>query len=157
EVAAAQSYKVLYSFQCGADGGNPVAGLIADSVGNLYSTTLFGGALGFGTVFKINSEGIETVLHSFGTGPEGLEPRAGLVRDNAGTLYGTASQGGNLACNGGTGCGAVFKLGPSGDVIVLHAFGLVPDGQIPFAGLVADQTGNLYGTTTQGGAFGFGT
>ena len=92
--------KVLYSFAGGSDGANPVAGLIADAPGNLYGTTLFGGAAGNGTVFElVNSSGnyTEKVLHSFSGssfsgGSDGGQPQDGLIADASGNLYGTTSR-----------------------------------------------------------------
>lgn len=85
---------VLHSFTSGADGSSPDAGLIRDSAGNLYGATTSGGAFGNGTVFKLNTTGEETVLHSFTGGADGGQPFAGLVRDAAGNLYGTTAGGG---------------------------------------------------------------
>ncbi len=85
---------VLYSFTGGTDGYRPLAGLIQDSAGNLYGTTAGGGAAGGGTVFKITSAGVETVLHSFTGGTDGASPEAGLIQDSAGNLYGTTTTGG---------------------------------------------------------------
>jgi uncharacterized repeat protein (TIGR03803 family) len=81
---------------------------------------------------------------------------AGLIRDAAGNLYGTTAVGGsgvNRLCQGGT-CGVVFKLSPSGTETVLHNF-TRGDGANPTAGLIADAAGNLYGTTSNGGTYGF--
>jgi uncharacterized repeat protein (TIGR03803 family) len=106
---------VLYSFLGGADGVYPAAGVIADAAGNLYGTTQYGGGLncfgdGCGTVFKLEKTGKETVLYSFTGGADGASPVAGLVRDSAGNLYGTAYFGGDPLCSGG--CGVVFKIAP---------------------------------------------
>jgi uncharacterized repeat protein (TIGR03803 family) len=159
---------VLYSFcskpNC-TDGSDPAAGLIQDA-GNLYGTTVVGGAYGYGTVFKLappaKSGGTwtETVLYSFTGGTDGANPWAGLVQDAQGNLYGTAYAGGNNLgyCDDG-GCGTVFKLAPpaqSGDtwtVTVLYNFtGSPDDGANPYTGsLVQDAQGNLYGTTLLGG------
>jgi uncharacterized repeat protein (TIGR03803 family) len=151
---------VLYSFTGGADGGGPLAGLVRDVAGNLYGTTQYGGSStacqdGCGTVFELSSTGTETVLHSFvGNPTDGWQPLAGLVRDAAGNLYGTTSQGGTGTCQGGA-CffpGVVFKLSPSGTETVLYNFKGGADGNFPSAGLIQDPAGNLYGTTTFGGA-----
>jgi uncharacterized repeat protein (TIGR03803 family) len=93
---------VLYAFS-GMDGASPTAGLIQDAAGNLYGTTPFGGntssttcidAGGCGVVFKLDPSGKETVLYTFTGGADGFNPTAGLVRDAAGNLYGTAPGGG---------------------------------------------------------------
>jgi uncharacterized repeat protein (TIGR03803 family) len=146
---------VLHAFTDRADGGFPIAGLVRDSVGNLYGTTSDGGTtadgvpLGWGVVFKLAPTGKETVLHTFTGGADGATPLAGLVRDVAGNLYGTAYQ-------GGTGTfftnGVVFKLNSTGKETVLHTFN-GKDGANPNYGrLVRDSAGNLYGVTESGGA-----
>ena len=98
---------VLHTFTGGADGATPRAGLIQDAASNRYGTTLQGGAGTFftnGVVFKLNSAGAFSVLHTFAAnGTEGVNPEAGLLIDPAGNLYGTAS-------TGGTGFGVVFEL-----------------------------------------------
>jgi uncharacterized repeat protein (TIGR03803 family) len=151
--AQAQTFKVLYTFTGGADGAEPYANLIQDANGNLYGTTLYGGASGYGTVFKLSKSDKETVLHSFtGTGGDGTNPQAGLVRDAEGNVYGTTLYGGASAN------GTVFKVSKTGKETVLYSFtGTGGDGATPVAGLLRDATGNLYGTTSAGGAYGFGT
>jgi uncharacterized repeat protein (TIGR03803 family) len=134
---------VLHSFD-GADGAGPVAGLVRDAAGNLYGTTVSGGASGNGVVFKLSPTGAETVLHSF-TGADGANPYASLVRDTTGNLYGTTYDGG---AHGG---GVVFKLSPTGTETVLHSFTGGADGSLPYAGLLREAAGNLYGTTAFGG------
>jgi uncharacterized repeat protein (TIGR03803 family) len=111
----------LYSFQGGADGGNPYGGLLRDSQGNFYGTTSSGGVSQYGpyigTVYKLDSAGNKTTLWNFTGGTDGDEPEWGsLVMDQQGSLYGTTSFGGDLratnpACMG-IGCGVVFKLTP---------------------------------------------
>src|ERR1700675_4408113 len=148
----------LYNF-CTAtgckNGRYPQAGLILDTNGNLYGTTYGGGAYGKGTVFELSPSGAETVLHSFcaRTGcPDGSHPRADLVMDTAGNLYSTTYYGGTNSV------GTVFKLSPNGTETVLHSFAANgSDGTHPYAGLVMDTIGNLYGTTYSGGANGYGT
>ena len=102
--SAAPTETVLYSFTGGSDGRKPVAGLIADGSGNLYGTTEFGGASGNGVVFKLSPGGTETVLYSFTGGSDGGIPRAGLIADRSGNLYGTTQF-------GGPGCGGVDRRG----------------------------------------------
>jgi uncharacterized repeat protein (TIGR03803 family) len=153
--------RVLYGFT-GSDGAHPHAGLIADATGALYGTTWLGGTAGYGTVFKLTPPAAsgwtwwtETVLHNF-TGSDGAEPLAGLIADAAGALYGTTRYG------GASGRGTVFKLTPpaasggSWTETVLHGFN-GSDGDTPLAGLLADATGALYGTTEWGGPGGYGT
>jgi uncharacterized repeat protein (TIGR03803 family) len=137
------------------NGRYPQAGLILDTNGNLYGTTYGGGAHGNGTVFELSPSGAETVLHSFcaRTGcSDGSHPRADLVMDTAGNLYGTTYYGGTNSV------GTVFKLSPNGTENVLHSFAANgSDGTHPYAGLVMDTMGSLYGTTYSGGANGYGT
>jgi uncharacterized repeat protein (TIGR03803 family) len=147
------SATLLYSFGVPPDGSFPTGSLIRDKDGNLYGTTEGGGAYGFGTVFKLDQDGVETILYSFTGGTDGRNPVGALTSDNQGNLYGTTSLGGF-----GTGFGTVFKLDMSGSEIVLHSFGQTPgDGSQPLAGLVRDSVGNLYGTTQYGGMYGEGT
>jgi|HubBroStandDraft_4_1064222.scaffolds.fasta_scaffold20643_3 uncharacterized repeat protein (TIGR03803 family) len=143
---------VLYTFTGGADGGEPpFAGkVIQDAKGNLYGTTLFGGAYGDGTVFKVSRTGKETVLYSFTGGADGGEPFAGVIQDTKGNLYGTTGYGGDFLCGGGQGCGVVFKLSKTGKEIVLYTFKGGTDGGTPGA-LIQDAKGNLYGNTNLGG------
>ena len=145
---------MLYSFKGYPDGGKPEAGLIMDKSKNLYGTTATGGAYGNGTVFKVTSSGTETVLYSFGSIPDGNTPWGGVIMDVAGNLYGTTFYGGTY--NDGT----VFQLTPSRTETVLHSFSFLigsGDGEYPLDGLIMDKSGNLYGTTEQGGAYGDGT
>jgi uncharacterized repeat protein (TIGR03803 family) len=102
---------LLHSFAGLPVGQNPYSRLIRDSAGNLYGTTFYGGTTGYGSVFKLDTAGKLTVLHSFKDAPDGAHPIAGLVLDKAGNLYGTTSDGGDLSC-GFSGCGTVFKLTP---------------------------------------------
>jgi uncharacterized repeat protein (TIGR03803 family) len=144
---------LLHSFAGTPDGEDPYGGLVRDKAGNLYGTTLYGGTNGgFGTVFKLGVKGKLTLLHSFAETPDGASPLAGLIQDAAGNLYGTTQYGGT---NGGF--GTVFKLNSKGKLILLHSFAGMPDGQNPYARLVRDAAGNLYGTTYYGGTSGYGS
>ena len=155
---AASKYKVLYKFTGGADGSQPYAGLIFDTSGNLYSTTPQGGASGNGNVFKLtkNSDGswTESVLYSFAGGTDGATPYAAVTFDASGNLYGTTYTG------GASSAGTVFELVPSSGGTwtesVLYSFTGGSDGANPYAGLIFDAAGNLYGTTWYGGASGDG-
>lgn len=146
------SYSLLYSFQCSTDGDTPEAGLVRDQAGNLYGTTVYGGQFGYGTVFKLTPSGTETVLHSFAGSPsDGSYPYfATVTLDEAGNLYGTTASG------GASGEGVVFKLTASGAESVLYSFTGGTDGGSPRGGVVLDNSGNLYGTTYDGGASGYG-
>lgn len=145
--------KVLYSFTGSPnDGAFPYAGVIADPAGNFYGTTNAGGASNSGAVFKVDSAGTETVLYSFTGGADGAFPFGGLLRNSAGNLYGTTSAGGISTGNCyPSGCGVVFMVTPAGKETVLHSFTGSPDGASPYAGLIADSSDNLYGTTFNGG------
>lgn len=153
--------KVLHSFGQDSDGYAPIAGVTVDSAGNLYGTTVYGGAFSDGTVFKLTPDGdgnwSEKVLHSFDdNGTDGADPYGVVILDSAGNLYGTTYYGGTNTC-GGPGCGIVFELSPGDDgtwtETVLHNFNFDGrDGENPAAGLLLDSGRNLYGSTTGGGA-----
>jgi len=157
KVDTAGNETVLHTFGSTGDGADPEAGLIQDAADNLYGTTTYGGASNFGTVFKVDpTTRKETVLYSFTGGTDGEYPFADLIRDAAGSLYGTTWGGGtSRACYGG-GCGTVFKLDATGKETVLYSFTGGADGANPTAGLVQDAAGNLYGTTEIGGSSGQG-
>src|SRR5260370_15194585 len=110
--ALAQNYIVVYSF-LGSDDSHPLAGLIRDSVGNLYGTASSGGASSNGDVFKLDTSYTETVLHNFTGVKDGAVPSAGLIHDLAGNFYGTTQAGGDLACDR-FGCGTVVRLNAAG-------------------------------------------
>lgn len=148
--ARAQTYKekVIYSFAGGTDGESPVAGVVRDSSGNFYGTTNTGGADSAGTVFKLSKTGVETVLYTFTGGTDGYLPYAGVILDKSGILYGTTAFGG--AFNAGT----IYEVNTvTSQETVLHSFvaGSTTDGSLPYAGLIEDAKGNLYGTTLEGG------
>jgi uncharacterized repeat protein (TIGR03803 family) len=155
---------ILYSFTGGLDGQLPSSGLILDGKGALYGETVYGSYDISGTVFKLTPPAIkggkwtETTLYGFcpAGNPciDGRRPSGGLVFDKKGNLYGTASLGGNPA----TGCcGVVFELTPSHNTkkawteTVLYIFNGGSDGSAPNTGVVFDASGNLYGTTQNGG------
>lgn len=159
KVDCAGSETVLYRFTGGADGARPFAALIRDEEANLYGTTSNGGEgfsspvcapFGCGVVFKLDRAGKETVLYAFTGGKDGANPYAPLLR-RGGNLYGTTLYGGNqdAFCSGY--CGVVFKLDRTGKETVLYTFTGTTDGANPYAGLIGDEEGNLYGTTGYGG------
>jgi uncharacterized repeat protein (TIGR03803 family) len=149
EVTSTGTENVRYNFKNLADGITPFSGLVLDPAGNLYGTTTEGGTGDAGTVFEVTPSGSKTILHSFSLGQlaGGVLPYGGLVRDSAGNLYGTAA-GGGASCS----CGIVFEL--SGTTFkIMYAFAGAPtDGASPYATLLRDSKGNLYGTTVAGGA-----
>ena len=148
---------VLYAFEPDPDGFFASSGVVFDAAGNLYGETSLGGEYGAGTVYKISSQGAETILFSFGAqlSATGQNPEGGLALDADGNLYGTAIGGGG---DGGLVAGIVFRLDPSGKETILHQFGLqAGDGAGPAGGVAFDRAGNLFGTTSGGGLFNAGT
>jgi uncharacterized repeat protein (TIGR03803 family) len=145
----------LYEFTGGADGGDPVAGLVIGTSSVMYGTTYYGGAHGYGTVFQLapSKAGVwtEKVLYSFAGGSDGAYPAAGLTLNSSGVLYGTTYGG------GAPGFGTVFELIPSQTAgwseKVIHTFLGGTDGMNPLANLSLSSTGTLYGTTYQGGQY----
>jgi uncharacterized repeat protein (TIGR03803 family) len=154
------TFSTLYSF-CSksgcADGEFPQTGLVQASNGNLYGTTILGGADGSGTIFELSLSGALTTLYSACSQsgcPDGNYLYAPLIQAKDGNLYGTMQIGG--ARNSGT----IFKITLSGTLTALYSFCSQPacaDGQYPAAGLVQATNGNLYGTTADGGSHGDGT
>lgn len=151
--------KVLYRFTGGSgDGANPYGSLVEDTAGDLYGTTGSGGndcggTSNCGTVFELDqTTGKETILYKFtGTNGDGYAPDSALVLDKKGNLYGTTPYGGNNSDSG-----IVFKVSHTGEEHILHTFS-GPDGAQAFGPVVFDAAGNLYGTATNGGSFGYGT
>jgi uncharacterized repeat protein (TIGR03803 family) len=125
-----------------------------DTKGNLYGTTIYGGSGENGTVFKLSKAGQLTTLYTFCSQTnctDGEYPMGSLLRDSQGNLYGTTQNGGTYND------GIVYKLSPNGKFTVLHNFTGGTDGGYPYAGLVQDAAGNLYGTALYGGSVGIGT
>ncbi len=151
------SSRTLHSFTNGKDGNTPYAGLIIDAAGNLYGTTLFGGVFGFGSVFEMTPTSggwTEKVIYSFHESNDGIFPYAGLTMDAAGNLYGTTRE--STSADQGT----VFELSPTSsgawtEKILVSFNG--SNGASPLGGVIFDSAGNLYGTTEEGGAYGYGT
>lgn len=150
----------VFSFN-GNNGIEPVGSLLADSKGNFYGTTRLSNS-GAGVAFQLSANGTETVLHTFAAGIGSTDvgnPVAGLIAGSSGHLFGTAPAGGSCGKGGG-----VFELSPpvtSGGTwtySLLYSFcsGAPSNGWLPTTALVVDGAGNLYGTATNGGAFGFG-
>ena len=151
----ARQYTVLHNFTGGLDGGQPYAGVIRDSAGNLYGTTSSGGTANAGVVYKLDTAGHEMVLYNFTGGTDGNEPLAGVIRDSAGNLYGTTAYGGTPCPppvqGDPPGCGVVYRLDTAGRETVLYSFTGGADGSVPYAGVIRDSAGSLYGTTYAGG------
>ena len=150
--------KVLHQFTGSPDGEGPVNGdLIWDAMGNIYGTTSAGGSSNLGTVFQMTKSGndwTEAPIYSF-TGPDGLGPVGGVILDSNGNLFGTTAEGGLY------GDGTVFELtyniNSGWTETVLYSFQKQSDGWFPYASLVKDSAGNLYGTTSDAGPGGGGT
>jgi uncharacterized repeat protein (TIGR03803 family) len=135
------------------DGGKPEAGLVQGTDGYFYGTTSSSGTNAAGTVFKLDTNGSLTVLHTFlNNGSDGQVPTAGLVQGSDGYFYGTTSIGGTY--NGG----AIYRINPTGSsYTTLYSFTNHPAQAKPEAALVQGSDGNFYGTTAFGGTNGEGT
>jgi len=153
----------LYAFSApstgvNADGALPEAPLLRDASGNLFGTAAVGGPSGDGVVFELSPAGSGysfSVLHAFSGGEDETTPVGGLVADAAGDLFGTTSGDSGIAL-----WGTVFELQRSGGAYVyrtLHAFQDAEDGASPYASLVLDPAGDLFGTAAAGGASNAGT
>jgi uncharacterized repeat protein (TIGR03803 family) len=149
--AHAQTFKALYDFKNGADGGIPISTVVRDQTGNLYGTAYQGGDIdncnppqGCGTVFKVSPAGKETVLYAFQATSDGSNPAGGVIRDSVGSLYGATVLGGT------SNMGTVFKVDKAGKESVLYNFTGGTDGGSP-VGVIMDANGNLYGITEIGG------
>jgi len=176
---AKPAVKTVYSFGgVSGDATEPGSPMIQGSDGNLYGTSATGGRpsatcpKGCGTVFRVTLSGVETVLYSFGsTSVDGQGPSGALVEASDGNFYGTTASGGSKASGGSgaascaanvnsgySGCGTIYKITPTGIATVLYSFGSAPgDGAVPTGALLQASDGNLYGTTSAGGAQNQGT
>ena len=160
--------RILHSFDTTGRGHIPLAGVIFDTAGNLYGTTIKGGSgklcvnkhTSCGTVYELTpkaggNDWTQTTLYSFDeNGGDGYYPDSNLIFDAAGNLYGTTDYGGDSV--GGT----VFELMPTGGgwtEMIVHSFSGSPDGLFPMGGVTLNATGNLYGTTYRGGTNDLGT
>ena len=163
----------LYAFQGGEGGGNPQSRVVFGPDGSLYGTTVGGEAIvpvaaGPSSIVtppphvsgSIFSPWNETLIYRF-HGPDGGYPTQGdLIFDSAGSIYGATSEGGDQLCNAPLGCGTAYQLVHSGQgwtETLLYVFHFASGGQEPMGGVVFDSTGNLYGTTSSSGMYGWGT
>ncbi len=150
---------VLYTFVSGNTGCFPQGTLVRNSAGNLYGTTYYCGAGGGGVVYKVDSSGNETIVHAFTPQNvcdpqcgDGFNPNVGVIY-SAGNFYGTTYYGGLKT---GPTYGSVYVVDGSGRETVLYGFTGGDDGAFPLAGVIRDSAGNLFGTTSGGGARGCG-
>ncbi len=149
--------ETLYSFTENSIGFYPAGGLLQASNGIFYGTAFSGGSPGNGTVFKMDTNGVVTLVYAFPNGsggnnpPYGANPVAALIQGTNGLLYGTAIYGGS------SGVGTVFRMTTNGTSVAAWSLTPATNGSLPFAGLVQGQDGNFYGTAEQGGANGYGT
>jgi len=173
--AQGQTFAVLHNFTA-AEGQGLINGLVADRAGNLYGTASWGGLNncpssdpGCGTVFKLSRHGtgwIFNILYSFTGVGDGWWPLTIAVGPD-GSLYGNTIFGGLVNCNGGWGCGTVFRLQPPPTTCrsvscpwiktTLFQFDTVPYGVSPSQTVTFDQAGNVYGTTGRGASYDGGT
>jgi uncharacterized repeat protein (TIGR03803 family) len=149
KITTSGSFTLLHSLAGGAEGEEPVAGLVAGTNGVLYGTASRAGSLGFGTVFQVTTGGTFSALHQF-TGTDGDNPGATLTAGMDGALYGTTQYG------GANNRGAIFKITTTGTFTSLFSFNGL-NGAIPKASLVQGSDGTFYGTTAYGGQSEFGT
>jgi len=151
ELTTAGQLIVLHSFGRYSDGCYPWGTVAMDKAGNLYGTTHSCGANGYGTIWKVNKKGKETILHSFAGSPsDGCYPFASVSRDSKGNLFGVTS-----GC-GANNWGALYELSAGATLALLHSFSGT-DGEYPYGEVLLTATDGLYGTTTLGGTYGYGT
>jgi len=148
---------VLYRFTNFADGALPNTAPILDANGNLYGTTPYGGdsgcgfsGNGCGVVFELSATGKFSVLHTFTSVRDGMQPSGSLVMDAEGSLYGTTAEGGDLNCESESACGTVFEISKNGKFTVLYRFTGQADGRFPEC-VIRGSAGSLYGITEAGG------
>jgi uncharacterized repeat protein (TIGR03803 family) len=141
---------IVYNFGYFPQGSQPYGTPFRDSAGNLYGTANQGGTLNLGTVFEYTATGKSKLLHSFTGGADGASPYSGVVLDPARNIYGTTYAG------GASGKGTVYKITPTGQESVLYSFTGGADGSGPYAGVILDSSGNLYGATYNGGSANLG-
>jgi len=150
--ASGQSVRSVHTFN-GSDGANPYAALVQGTDGNLYGTTIDGGANGSGNFFRMARGGKVTSLYDFcseANCADGQYPVTALVEGADGNFYGTTQSGGTFTF------GTVFRITPAGALSVLHSFN-GDDGAAPYGGLVLASNGNFYGSAAVGGTYGAGT
>jgi uncharacterized repeat protein (TIGR03803 family) len=150
--AQAQAVTTIYNFgDNGTSGATPwYVTLVQGTNGNLYGTTYNGGKDSVGTIFNVTATGSQKIIYSFKTGTDGANPTGGLTLGSDGNFYGTTQQGGSKSM------GTVFKVTPSGTLLILHNFNSFIDGAFPWGPPILASDGNFYGTTSGGGINGNG-
>ena len=154
DITPGATLTVLYDFD-GTLGELPNSGLTLATDGKFYGTTAAGGPSNAGTIFNTTPSGKVTVLYNFTGGSNGSFPSAPPIQGADGSFYGTTPYGGHKTCNGGAGCGTVYKLTRSGQFTTLHQF-QSKEGAVPPGPVVEGTDGNLYGTTVGGGTYNAG-
>ena len=142
---------ILYSFASTNYGFNPFAGLTQTKDGNFYGTALSGGANGDGTVFRMTTNGIVSLVHGFNYSTDGAVPYAALTLGANGSLYGVNYLGGS------SGYGTLFRMTTNGVTTTLASLNYTTSGGYPVAGMVQGRDGSFYGPTLEGGLSGYGT
>ena len=150
--AQTASASVLHQFQP-SSGDYPIYGVTQGADGNLYGTTVSGGASNSGVIYKLSTDGAFTLLYEFTGGSDGGGPSSLIVGPD-GSFYGTTSEGGDASC--AFGCGTAFKVTSSGALTTIHSFSNA-EGFSSSSGLILASDGNFYGGAAQGGAYGDGT
>ena len=148
-ITTAGKFDVLHSLSGKTDGSSPYGRLVQGNDGNLYGTTFWGGANGYGSVFQITTNGIFAPLYSFTGGKDGGRPATGLVQASDGDFYGTTALGG-AGGFGTSGFGTIFKLSTNGSLTTIYSFTVVNDGGGASSDLVLASDGSLYGITGGG-------
>jgi uncharacterized repeat protein (TIGR03803 family) len=145
----------LYNSEIGQLGGSPTGIPLPDGLGNFYATSNTGGSSncedGCGFVFKVDSHGNETAIYNFQGGSDGAWPMGPMLLEPEGSLYGTTSNGGGAGGCPNGGCGTVYRIDANGNESILYSFAGGSEGENPYSGVIADEQGNLYGTTPNGG------
>ena len=149
--------ETIYTFN-GSDGRIPSGNIVFDADGSLYGTTVYGGTLDLGTVYRLSPDGLggwqQTGLYSFTNSADGMTPIAGLTLDPSGKIWGTAYGKSGPDCP--PSCGSLFTFDGS-SLMIVHTFLGGKDGGLPRSTPIFDSTGNLYGSTAYRGAKGYGT
>lgn len=151
KISSGGDFNVIKNFAFTADGSNPHGSLVLAKDGNFYGITYGGGSNGVGTIFKLTSAGVYSVIHNMTSATDGGTSYAGLTQGSDGNLYGTAYSGGK------NNYGTIFKVTTGGTLTVLRHLSSATDGANPHSTLIQAKDGSFYGTCYGGGQFGNGT